>query len=418
MPSYKRKKVHYKPKSKKNFQNDQTFEIKMKKDNEKKPKTINPPKLIEGKKQKNAFRLKAISIFAAVLLVIYGILYLVFPVGIIESFVSSFKSLGIGKYPIEISGNNVVDAVQNKNGYYVLTNTNLYKFSNGGKQIEDIFHGCSNPVIKSIASRTIIFDQGKEKTDLYINGNKKISNTFDSGVICADIAKNGVYAVASFSKSYDSTVTVFNKKGKSIYSWNCANDYVNSVALSPNGKKMAVSCINSKNGENYTKIHIFDFKSTDSLKTIKYPTDFVYTLASKRSGFYVVYGNGCDFVSWKDRDTVKNSFSYKASSFRPFNSGAVAVFSRNNDQSDNKIAVLNNKGKKLYEFDFNGIITDISVRGKNIYIVSESKILIYKFDGTLIAENNKGNMCRRIIPIGSNDVSAVFDGQIDKINIK
>ncbi len=418
MPKYKKKRKHYKPINKKSQYIDDSSDILMRSGRKKKVGELDTPKLIKGKKKQNAVKFKVVSVTVVVLVVLAIILKLIFPVGIFETFKHFFSTLGIGEFPLEISGNEVVDVSVEGNSYFVLTNTNVYSITNSGKIINSFSHGFKEPKIKTSNTRALVYGQGKEKYSVFIGEEKKISEKTDYGICCCDISDSGVFAIATFSKSYSSCVTVYNADGEQIFSWNCANGYINSVALSRNGKRMAVSTLNSSGGEKSSKLYFFNFKNTDSEKTVEYNNKFIYDLVPQNSGVFVICGNSYDFIDWNDKKTVSENTEFNIKLFRSNSYGSVAVLDRNSNNYDNKICYISKKGEKANNFTFSGVINDVSLYKNHIFVNSDSTVYIYDIDGKSIGKINCGYMGRRIIPVGSNKVCVVFDDTVNVFELK
>ena len=118
-------------------------------------------------------------------------------------------------------------------------------------------------------------------------------------IITAAIADNGNYAVATYSNSYASAVTVFSKRNKQIYEWYSAEDTVNNIALSSTGKKLAVSSFNSSSGLFKSKVNVINYAL--SLSHGLRPTATVkieingkeYQQSAAGDGQYVIDADAC-----------------------------------------------------------------------------------------------------------------------------
>lgn len=423
MPDYKKKRKHYRPIKKKKFADySPDIELKPQKDRRKaKRESVNeiaPPKLIKGKKQKRIARAQVIGSTFAIIVIIVVILKIIFPVGIIEMSNHFFKTLGVGNFPIELVGNEVVDVSAESDHYYVLTNTELYSLTNNGKLINNFSHKLSNPVVCSSATRALIFDQGKNEFDVYVNGEKKYSGTTESGIICGDISDSGVYAVASYSKSYTSTVSVYSSKGVSIYKWNCAGDYINSIALSKNGKQIAVSTINTSGGKIYSKIYIFNFNNTNSEKIIAIDGEAVYNLVSNDKGFFMVQRKSVVFVNWNDFSEVKTNNDYNLKIFKTNSNNSIAVFSRQDNENDNYLCLFDRQGTCIKKFRISAKIKDVSIKNKRVFILGENSSMLFNFESEKIGEVACSDLGRKIIAVDSTSFCLVEDEIVSSYQFK
>ena len=75
----------------------------------------------------------------------------------------------------------------------------------------------------------------------------------ENDILTAKIARNGTFAIATQSDGYSSEVAVYNKKGKEIYRWFCADYIINDIQLDDTGRKLVLSAINAQKGSYVSK---------------------------------------------------------------------------------------------------------------------------------------------------------------------
>ncbi|MCQ2455273.1 MAG: DUF5711 family protein [Clostridia bacterium] len=376
------------------------------------------PRVIRGNKPKSNLKIKVFLGAVSLAIILLIITLFAFPVGIIETFNNFSASIGSGEYPIKLSGTKIINAVDNDNYFYALTDLNLYTVSNSGKIINSVNHGYSNPVIKVSKTRVLIYDQGQNVFSVFTANKQILSKTLKKDILCSDISDSGVFAIATLSDSYASTVTVYSKKASPIFTWNCAKGTINAVSVSPNGKRIAVSTIAAVNGELSSKIYIFSVKKTDPQNTIEYENKSVYSLSSNSKGVFCVTNNGYDFFKWSNSKKIEEKTDFKVEFFRTSSYGAISVFNRENDRGDNKIRIIKNNGKKKNEFSFKGIISDIRQNGSHIFIISEGSCYIYNLKGKLVSSAKLQNDFHFIIPSSSRTANLISDNIIENNDIK
>ena len=262
MPEYKKKHVkkhitsNKKPKTAKKVEKPITDDIEMRPKNPKKTKPQKRENLnvVKGNKLQRIRKMRITLAGAVAVVLIIAILSLILPVGIMENLNNLFAMVGKGGYPIELYGSQTLNAVSSGNYYYVLTDTNVNIRSNGGKEIYNISHGFSKPVLKTTSTRALVFDQGGVGLFVANLREKVIEREFENTILNAGISRCGTYAVAYHADNYASVVSVYNKKDKLLYEWYSADETVNNVAVSPNGKKIAVSTVTASAGQFFTHI--------------------------------------------------------------------------------------------------------------------------------------------------------------------
>ncbi len=424
MPDYKKRKVkksfhiNKKPKKVKN-RDIETFEMnpKEKKKAEKRP--VRNLNIVKGKKLER-MRKTRITMLSALVLAVAFILVSVFtPVSIFESLGNTLSLIGQGHYPFDLSGSETLNAVSNNGYYHILTDTTLDVRANSGKQVLNISHGFSSPVLKVGSGRALVFDQGGK--DLFIiNLKEKLTEASVKGdILNADIARNGSYAVAYTSDSHAAVVSVYNRNGKLLYEWYSAEETVNNITISPNGKKIAVSVVTAKGGKLKSKLYVFKYDSANPVYTLDLEDDLVYALqGGNSSGFMLLTKNKFRYIGWSKFKTTEYSNDFELSMFRSGSNGIVLVYSRANNKSDNRIVVLNKRGKLISEFNFNGPISDIQIASGHIYCISDTLVSIFSREGELLRQGECIFGAVRLSVLSGYSVAVIRNDEVSRLEIK
>ena len=422
MPDYKRKhRSRFKtaPKlNKKRIKKQESQDIKMTPQNSKsQPKTN--MRVVTGKKLEQKRRFKLFSKAFTVVLVILLFCQLLMPAGIIENASNFIAAFGGGSYPIELESNDTVNTVVKGNYYYILTDTKINAFSKEGKLIYSYAHGFENPVLKTSSTRALVFDQGSNNAMIFTLNNLKSNISIKEKIINANIAENGTYALVTTSQSYVAKVSVYKKNDQLIYEWFSSDDLVNNVAISPTGKKIAVTTLTSKTGQYSSKVLVLSFKSATPIYKKEYDNTLITAIDSSNSGGFSVITPECyNFISWSKFKIREYKNEYRATMFRSSKSGLIIVYNRKNDKTDNRIVVLSKKGKFKKEIKFKGIITDIALFSGQVYCISDTKAYIINEDGKALRSADCGFGVARMVVLGQNVIAAITDNEINKIKLK
>ena len=348
-------------------------------------------KVVKGRKLENKRRFKAFAVAVSAILIVVLLFQIILPAGIIEGISSAIALVGTGSYPIELGGTETVNTVSRGSYYYVLSNTDIVAFNNSGKSLFSFTHGYENPVLKVSATRAMVFEQGGNEALIFdLKGLKTTAKT-EKSIITGAVSDSGRYALVTLSDKYASAVTVYDKKDNAVYEWYSAENTVNNVAVSPNGKKIAVSSFNANSGQFNTTLSVLNFKSADPEFSETFNNLLIYNIDSSfKSGFTVITENNIKFIKWHKykQETYKNDYS--ASVFRTGPNGCVAVFNRESDKTDNRIAVFSKSGKLTAEFNYKGIVSDIAVRGNHIYCMSDTEIFLLDKSGKVLRSASCG----------------------------
>lgn len=429
MPDYKKKRVSRIRSAPKRLKKSRiqkknsaplTDDIKMRPASRKRQtNTQNGMRVVKGNKLERRRKFKAFAGAAALIAVVLIVLELALPVGIGETLGNAVAVMGSGDYPIELNGTEVLDSVSKGAYYYILTDNSVSAVSSGGKTIFLKPHGFENPILKTSSTRALVFDQGGDTALIY--NLSKLKTTFESKnkIITAAISRCGVFAVVTRSESYASTVSVYDKNSALIYEWYSSSDLVNNVAISPNGKKIAVTTLNSDGGKYKSNLYVLTFDSANPVFSESFEDTVIYGIDStQRGGFAIVTKNKFEFIKWSKYERREYTNDYSISMLRAGSGGLAAVFNRENDRTDNRLAVFSTSGELKYEFSYSGVISDIEMSGGHIYCMSDNEVSILNNDGSVLRKADCGYGGVRMSVLGSYSVAVITDSGISKLDLK
>lgn len=427
MPEYRKKRVNrFKPAPRrKKIPVDTEEDIKMTPTErhsakaKKEEKSEIPLRVVNGKKLERKRKMRVFCSVCLIAALIITVIHIILPVGITENIENLVSLIGNGAYPVNLESTDTLNAVSRGSYYYVLTDTRLNAFSNGGKEIYSHSHGFESPILKTSATRALVFDQGGNEAYIYNLHEQKGSVKTEFEIITAAISDSGVYAVVTRSDSYASVVTVYSKSGKTLYTWYSSSDTVNNVTIAPNGKRIAVTTFNAANGKFESKISVLKFDSATPVFSVNIDGGPIITLESyHRTGFTAATENRLYFTDWSGKKNTDYKNDYTLSFLRSGAGGTVAVFNRESDRADNKIALFGTKGQLKKEFEFKGTVSDIGVSAGHIYCISDTEVYLFGSDGKLLRKAECGFGGVKIAPTGRSQAAVITDNRIDKIQLE
>ena len=310
MSEYKKKKVKSKVKPRKKLEKAPSSEIKMQ------PR-INRPQQRPTKPKKNnpiTFKIRGMVVSASILIVFvacYLITYLLHPVGVLEYLGTSLSTVGTGKYPLSLYGGDALQVTEKSNTYLVLSETHVDIFNNHGKSVFSEQHGFLQPVLKTSDVRNIVYDQGGKSLKLFNNDKMLNSKKYNNEIISVGIAKNGTYAVATRSDGYQSQIIVTDKNEKKVFEWYCADETINNVALTNNGKTLIISALKVENGAFKSTVYVLDYNLASPLYTFQYEDVIVSIEANGNNKAILAFSDKIEFLNLKNGKTVTSKDNYK-----------------------------------------------------------------------------------------------------------
>ncbi|MBR7071312.1 MAG: hypothetical protein IKI29_04025 [Clostridia bacterium] len=385
---------------------------------EKKEEPTRTVRVVKGKKLERRRHFRTALLVALVAAVLISFLSVVLPVGIRESFYNLTLPIGGGKYPIDLYGTQTLDTVEKNFYYYVLTDSDLMAVSDSGKKIFTIAHGYSHPVLKTSTTRALVFDQGGKGFAIWNLKECVLEKESKQVIRTATVSRSGSYAVVTDADSYTAVVQVFDKNNKLVFEWRSATDMINNVALSPSGKKLAVSTVNGKNGQLISRVLLFDFKQSSPVYSAEYTDKTVLSLENFGWRYLGVFtANSYERIQWNKLTKTERTDENPLAMMRHGTAGAVLVYRRVNDHSDNRIVVLSRNGQVKSEFKYNGVIGDIFQRYGHIYCIGENGIYVMNKSGTPLQSAACPFGGERIAGISRNAVAYITDNDITKVEL-
>ena len=384
----------------------------------KKPSPTQKMRVIKGKKTERKRRLHGMALAAGILIFSIVLAHIILPCGILENIRNGLTLIGTGGYPIELESTDTIQAVSGGSYYYALTNNELIAFSNSGKKIYSVAHGFENPILKTSATRALLFSQSGHELSVRTLFEQVGQLKTEESIITADIADSGVYAVAIRSPGYAATVQVYDKDNKLLYEWNSAVEMINTIAVSPNGKKIAVAAFQSVGGAYQTKLQILNFKSATPEFEKTLSGEALYELSAFSKGFFAVGKNRVDFYEWSGGRNTEYSNEYDLSFFKKGRGEAAAVFTRASDKTDTKMVIFSKKGEKKSEFEFRGAVSDIQIANGHIYCISDNQVSLIDGTGAIIRSAQCKFGARKIAPINMNFAAVFSDQEIEKVKLE
>lgn len=339
--------------------------------------------ILMGKK-KEAQRKRLATLFVAFPLVLALLLFVFLtPTGPIEAITNSFAVIGAGKFPKSISGDTALSLKTEKNNAFVLTNTHIMGYTSAGKELYEHQHNFSSPVLETSSTRALIFNRGSTGYTVLNNSGTVFEKELDRAIMCADISENGNIAFATESKKYSAQVDVYSRRMKHRFSWYTVSGLISDIALSKNGKFVAVAVLKAKNGNFESEIHCFNTKSGKTLFTTNIEGTPIFQIENISNRYFsYTTKKGVCFVNWRNGEEKRFEETDLAPTFfKKYKNYSLAVFGENTSST---IKVIDKVGKEKAKLVYNGLIDDAVICNKNIYLLKGSKIFVLNFQGEII----------------------------------
>ena len=384
----------------------------------KNPQIFKNFKVLQGFKKKRTLKTTIVGAVSIVVIITFLIIALCAPVNIFEATGNLLASIGSSSYPLSLSGGVTIDVKTSKNLIYILSDTHIDIINSSGKHIKSIQHGFENPAISISEGRSIVYDIGSTGYMIFNPSGTALNDKTEKEIICAEISRSGMFAIATKSATHTSEVNVINKDGANKYTWYCSGGTITNIALSSNGKKLAVGILSTENGAFKSKVNIMGYKSASAISTYEYD-GIIYSLDTiSSSRFCVTTSQTTDYCSFNGKSRKVFDYDYPVSSLKSEYSNYLAVDSRRvGDKSDNNIYILNTRGKQKYKVNYSGTMTDFYVKGNYIYFLGNSEIVKMNRKGNIVSKAPCSFSALKIVG-SKNGALIITDNSVDFIKFE
>lgn len=285
---------------------------------------------------------------------------------------------GVGEdsfpYSVDYTKNVILANVNNRLGVLTPSSFTVINSSNGSCEYT-FEHGYSNPVMKASGVYTLVFDQGADSFRLDTTGGAVYEKKSESTLFCGDVSKNGSVAIATASKTKRCDFLVYDNTMNLKFSESVSDGYVISVALSDNGKKLAVAWVDSVNAGLSTTVTVYNVKSGEREAEIKLPQGSMADLRFSGKNIFVV-GDSYAGVIKNDRyvDIYKiGEMQTVCFDYTP--SGELVLVHNSFDNStSNVVSIIKSSGKIKTEIKVSGNVKDVSAASSVVTVLTGNKL--------------------------------------------
>ncbi|MBQ3489118.1 MAG: hypothetical protein IJA86_00825 [Clostridia bacterium] len=224
-----------------------------------------------------------------------------------------------------------------------------------------------------------LYSPGEKGFSLYNSFSCVYEHSFPGAIRTAAVSDSGKFAVC-FKENEKNTIEVYHKNFKKAFSLSLpAENIIYSLALSPNGDKLAVTTISMKGGIYGSEFTVYDVSSKKMI--VKEKADGKKPIAASffDNGRIFFAAEGILFfyqANGKNAETVT------------LPSSSYAVFRDGNEISllcdSSHVYGYSSKGALLTDFPVKERIFDVKVRDGRYYILSDRTVEVYEKDGVRI----------------------------------
>ncbi len=365
-------------------------------------------KVVKAPTSRKSLTILIVSLFLVTVLTVMFIISLFAPVSFVESTENFFAGIGAsGDFPVELSVSTGNDIRKVGNDVLLLTDANINLYTSGGGKIFSRQHGYSNPKAVCSTTRVLTFDSGSTSYRIDNRSETVIDSACSGAILCAAISHNGTYALNTYSSQYICETTVYSNEGEPRFRWNSAEQHITAIALSNDGKQLAVGSVAAKNGKYVSNVRIFNINSTEAVMVQEFPDELILSLSYNNDGSWGAVFENSYVTVFNDREPVLLSFNEGAlNSLDITNSDYdLLVLSNYNDESQNRVLVVDSNGKIVKDTVFEDNVVSCSISDDYIFLLSKGKVTRMDISSDDAVETSVATDCVFALPCGRNVIT-------------
>lgn len=282
-------------------------------------------------------------------------------------------------YPVDITGSSVVEMESFGSHAAVLTDTSLVLYNTAGAQTMERTHTYTNPSLETADKYLLVTELGGKR---YMLGNKsetlftgQVTNTIRAAAVDSD----GQVALATeSSQSYMSEVLVFDREGKELFHWYSSDLTVIDVALTLNGKQVAVLGLSAQGGEMKSTLQIFSLAGKEG------KAEHTYTAQGPMMVALHCFGNGRvaavgDTATWvydpKEKSASVVDYANTTLLGYAFSDRGVGLVTRGyGESSGGTLTVITPAGKQTAATAFSGEYRHVTAADNGFYLLTDRRL--------------------------------------------
>lgn len=274
--------------------------------------------------------------------------------------------------------------------------------------------GNAEPKAISFNGRALVYSGGSNKVILQSKTEQLGSVEEGGAVVTAALAKNGWFATVHSANGH-SVLTVYNGKLEKEFIWECSNERITAVSLSPNGRRVAVTAAGVENADVYSRVIVFNTKETAPISDSRFSSTLFLRIFFTSSDTVIAAGDNKTVVLDKEGNKT-DELTYSENSIASVEAdekGNVAVCCSEFGGSKSVITVFKKNGERRYAVTVNGEPSDIDIRSGKLALALANEIIVYNGKG---AEKNRfqTSSAAEEVMLCSNDIFTVENGMLCK----
>lgn len=285
-------------------------------------------------------------------------------------------------FPVAIEGNSVLAMSEVNQHMVTLTDTSLQFYNSSASRVVTRNHPFSDPTLHTAGRYALITEVGGSRFRLETRRETVLSMELENRKIYAScVLSSGMVGVVtdSASQSYLCEIGVYDRRGKSVFSYQCRKYLLTNISLATNGKGIAAVGTTAEGGMLKSVLLIFNFSDTEPTEysgsdlllydVNYYSSGAVLAVGDKEIWILPARGNAVEKISLDGFEPIGYSASTTLSGL---------VLQRAGSTGDGYIWTIDGSGSVWKSEKMEGNFRSLSCQSAQILVLTESHL--YHFE--------------------------------------
>lgn len=283
-------------------------------------------------------------------------------------------------FPYAISGDTVVSMEQAGRNMALLTDTSLLFINEKGGEAAKRSHSYAQPMLHTAGEYALVTETGGGRYQLETRRETVLTGQLEGRkIMAAAVHTDGTVALATdtTSQSYVSEVEMLSRRGKQLFSWKSTKLLITGLAISPDGKSLAVIGVTAEAGAMKSTLMVFDLSDPSAVPKEYSGTDeLLISVSFFESGTVAAVGDESIWVV-NPEGTLFEKKSYEGLELMGAAVGetSAGIVLRHSGSSDGgRLMVVNSTGDTAYTAEFTGAYRHVAAGNSGFWLLTSAHL--------------------------------------------
>lgn len=283
-------------------------------------------------------------------------------------------------FPVTVSGGYITDVRPVGGSVCVLSGDALSFVKPNGKTYGTTVLSFVEPVVKTSNAYGLAYDRLSGRFALFTAKKLLLQSQSETKgqILTGCVASDGRFAIAcSGENGAASLLTYYDQTGKVLFAWECANEHIVAVSISPDARRLFCAALGAENGVILTKLYLLDLYSTDVLFTYTLNDTAVIDCAFGEMGQVSALCNDRRVILDPETGELVSTYVYPAKilCYASEHDGAVIVTEKFGSLDLFEVRLLDNRNRVRYVYETNEQPVDVDLRRMQTALLTEHSVL-------------------------------------------